>query len=458
MDVLAAGSDRAPGAMKPRLRRTALGFIGALTLVVCAAFSPAQAVARGACAAENAPISTTSPASLRASVLCLVNLTRLEHGLPALHEEDRLELAAQQHSDDMVTNHYFAHDAPDGRTPSGRVSAAGYNWAQTGETIAQGQSTPARVVANWLDEANSISGNGHCVNILGPGFRDLGVGVNPGTANVGLAPGTWTQDFGRLRVDAPASANTGPQAGCPYQLAVVSAGPVPTSSTTAATDVTATSAVLNGAVGANGGGFTSYHVEYGATSGYGAQTLECVAGTSSASVIEPVSGLARATTYHFRVVAMNKNGETDGPDGTFVTVPGSGTGPNPKSSALSRVEPSDVTAPAVALSGSRSQMLGHTVRVGVSCADEALHAQAGGTVLVPRVGTTKAKLYKLEKVTAAVAQGGAAKLGPSLSSAARRAIGGALRRGRRITVRLKVTVADGAGNSRTLSRRVKLRR
>jgi hypothetical protein len=45
------------------------------------------------------------------------------------------------------------------------------------------------------------------------------------------------------------------------------------------------------------------------------------AGGVDASVSQQVGGLQSGTTYHFRVVASNEVGETDGPDTTFTTLP-----------------------------------------------------------------------------------------------------------------------------------------
>jgi uncharacterized protein YkwD len=346
--------------MTPWLRGTALGLIGglALALIVCSALAPAEVLARSACPGENAPISGTPAPDLRASVLCLVNETRLEHGLPALRQDPRLESSAQEHSSDMVARQYFAHTAVDGRSFDQRVTAAGYEWSQTGENIAAGQTTPAVVMEAWMNSKE------HCVNILAPGFRDIGVGVDRGAVKRGIAPGTWTQDFGRSRVEPPPSTNTGPQAACPLSLSEISAGPAP---------------------------------------------------TTPASVAPPSSPSA------------------------------------------SLAGPVDRTAPQAILFGSRSQKLGKTVRVRVSCPSEACTANVGGTVGVPKLGAARSRLYKLENVTASIAKAGRAGLSPALSSPARRAIRRALRRGRRITVSLKITVSDAARNTRTLKRQIKLR-
>jgi DNA-binding beta-propeller fold protein YncE len=67
---------------------------------------------------------------------------------------------------------------------------------------------------------------------------------------------------------------------------------------------------------------TNYIFQYGTDTGYGFHTI---AGDSIGSdgvdhaVSNAVSDLQPATTYHFRVVAVNLNGVVDGPDRTFIT-------------------------------------------------------------------------------------------------------------------------------------------
>jgi len=117
----------------------------------------------------------------------------------------------------------------------------------------------------------------------------------------------------------------------------------------------------------------------------------------------------------------------------------------------------DDTAPTARLSGSTSQRLGKTVRVGVRCSDEACRATATGSVQVPRIGAAKSRRFTLTKAVRGIGKGPTATLAPKLSYPARVAIRRALRRHRRITVRLRVKVADAANNARTLTRQVKLR-
>jgi uncharacterized protein YkwD len=108
---------------------------------------------------------------------------------PALVTNAALRAAARGHSEDMAAHNYFSHTSYDGRTFSQRISTAGYTGsAPWGENIAAGQSSPAAVVNGWM------SSEGHCANIMNPGYRAIGVGYAFNTAsNYGHY---WTQDFG----------------------------------------------------------------------------------------------------------------------------------------------------------------------------------------------------------------------------------------------------------------------
>jgi uncharacterized delta-60 repeat protein len=100
-------------------------------------------------------------------------------------------------------------------------------------------------------------------------------------------------------------------------------GPVstkPAVTTGAASTIGETSATVSGQVNPEGLS-TNYHFQYGTTTGYsgGTATLTLGAGTAAVPVSQTLSGLAPATTYHYRLVASNGDGTTDGQDMTFTT-------------------------------------------------------------------------------------------------------------------------------------------
>jgi phosphodiesterase/alkaline phosphatase D-like protein len=88
-----------------------------------------------------------------------------------------------------------------------------------------------------------------------------------------------------------------------------------------ADSVTATTALIGASIHP---GFrpTTFHVEFGRSASYGASTLESASiGSDNAlhAVSATIVGLAEGTTYHYRVVASNAIGMTQGADGSFTT-------------------------------------------------------------------------------------------------------------------------------------------
>jgi uncharacterized protein YegP (UPF0339 family) len=96
-------------------------------------------------------------------------------------------------------------------------------------------------------------------------------------------------------------------------------------------NLTESSVDLNAEI--NPKGFDStYHFEWGTSTGYGNSVpvpdADIGSGTSDVPVSQHVSGLSANTTYHWRVVATNSIGTTEGQDHTFVyqTTTSSGVG------------------------------------------------------------------------------------------------------------------------------------
>jgi uncharacterized protein YkwD len=159
------------------------------------------------CANAQTPIGDASQPQLQAAVVCLVNIQRESRHLPALQTSSRLNRSAQGWTNVMVSHRLFSH----GADFSARITAVGFDWSNVGENIATGYSTPASVVKGWM------ASTGHCQNILSPTYRDVGTGLSGrAITGTGDAPGTWTQDFGLIMGQHPASTNYAPADGCPY--------------------------------------------------------------------------------------------------------------------------------------------------------------------------------------------------------------------------------------------------
>jgi len=92
----------------------------------------------------------------------------------------------------------------------------------------------------------------------------------------------------------------------------------PSVSTLAAANVADTTATLNGSVNPNSLETKTYF-EYGPTTSYGSKTAEVSvgAGASTLERAQGVTGLTGNTTYHYRIVASNSSGTSQGADRTF---------------------------------------------------------------------------------------------------------------------------------------------
>ncbi len=91
-----------------------------------------------------------------------------------------------------------------------------------------------------------------------------------------------------------------------------------------ATSITQTSATLNATVNPKDQTVSECEFEYGTSEAYGT-SVPCSSlpgsGESPVMVSAPVTGLVANTTYHFRIVATNVNGTSQGSDQMFTTLP-----------------------------------------------------------------------------------------------------------------------------------------
>ncbi len=113
---------------------------------------------------------------------------------------------------------------------------------------------------------------------------------------------------------------SGPAAGS-HALGAV-ASPLPTAATLAATDITGTSAILNGVVNPLGNALT-VTIEYGRDETYGntvTATPASPAGPDVATVSAKVTGLPPGTLHHYRIVATCEGGIVRSSGGTFTTL------------------------------------------------------------------------------------------------------------------------------------------
>jgi uncharacterized protein YkwD len=141
------------------------------------------------------PIPTNTPPGLDplvAQVIELTNQQRLANGCQALRINDKLNLAAYGHSEDMALNDFFSHTGSDGSNPGNRIRAVGYAYRGWAENIAAAYSTAEAVMNAWMNSA------GHRANILDCDLQEIGVGhyyLQNDTGQVNYNH-YWTQVFG----------------------------------------------------------------------------------------------------------------------------------------------------------------------------------------------------------------------------------------------------------------------
>ena len=104
--------------------------------------------------------------------------------------------------------------------------------------------------------------------------------------------------------------------------------PAPLATTSAASGVTSTGATINGAASTGRLAGTA-RFEYGTTTSYGTSTPDAAIAGGSNDVLPQtaaITGLAPATTYHYRLVVTTPAGTAQSTDGTFTTAAASGPG------------------------------------------------------------------------------------------------------------------------------------
>ena len=96
---------------------------------------------------------------------------------------------------------------------------------------------------------------------------------------------------------------------------------MPSTTTLAASAITAGTATLNADINPNGAA-TTFSFQYGTNTAYGSSTpvVTLAAGTTAVSTNATVAGLLAGQTYHYRVVATNSAGFASGSDLTFTTL------------------------------------------------------------------------------------------------------------------------------------------
>lgn len=110
----------------------------------------------------------------REALIQLTNQERIDHGLPPLIENEKLDQAAYLKAQDMINNEYFSHWSPSGISPWYWFRISGYDYSYAGENLAAGFLNSSDVHRSW------ISSPTHRDNILSDNYTEIGIAVVSG--------------------------------------------------------------------------------------------------------------------------------------------------------------------------------------------------------------------------------------------------------------------------------------
>ncbi|ADC64563.1 SCP-like extracellular [Ferroglobus placidus DSM 10642] len=116
---------------------------------------------------------------LRENVYLLINAVRMNNSVGKLERDEKLELAAQRHAEDMIERNYLSHYSPEGESVFERLKEVGYNYYVAGENIFEADRLQyldpinmSKVVVNgWMESKK------HKENLLHPAYEEIGIGV-----------------------------------------------------------------------------------------------------------------------------------------------------------------------------------------------------------------------------------------------------------------------------------------
>lgn len=111
------------------------------------------------------------------ALISLTNQKRAEAGLAPLNISPTLSAAAAGKAQDMFSKGYWAHIAPDGKTPWDFIKGAGYSYSHAGENLAKDFNDSGSVVNAWMDSPS------HRENMLKNDYQEIGFAVVNGNLN-----------------------------------------------------------------------------------------------------------------------------------------------------------------------------------------------------------------------------------------------------------------------------------
>lgn len=103
------------------------------------------------------------------------NAQRAASGLKPLAYNEKLADAARRKAANMLSENYWAHNSPSGKSPWTWFKAAGYTYVFAGENLAKDFGDTNRMMNAWMASPT------HKENIINPKYSEIGIAVVPGS-------------------------------------------------------------------------------------------------------------------------------------------------------------------------------------------------------------------------------------------------------------------------------------
>lgn len=108
------------------------------------------------------------PPKTNNEIIDAINKVRLDKGLPALIENQKLDEIANLKVKDLCTYNYWAHNNPNGTTWLYFYGYAGYSYTYAGENLGYGFSNTSYLVTGWINSPE------HYQNIISANYTQTG--------------------------------------------------------------------------------------------------------------------------------------------------------------------------------------------------------------------------------------------------------------------------------------------
>lgn len=118
------------------------------------------------------PTPTTQPIIQSQRLYGLINALRVEHELPELVPNPKLEASAALKLADMLEKHYYRHEDTAGQESWHLFKQVNYQYIAAGENLAFNLNTEWNILAWWQQSPK------HEAQLLNPQFSDMGLAID----------------------------------------------------------------------------------------------------------------------------------------------------------------------------------------------------------------------------------------------------------------------------------------